>query len=71
MDLKTGHLKLLLEEQKVKRRKKSEQSLRDLWLIIWHYGNLRRRRKNGAERIFEETTAENFSNLNKERETQF
>ena len=60
------------EQNKVKRMKRTEDSLRDLWdnikctniQIIW--GLEEEEKKKGCEKIFEEITVENFPNMKKE-----
>ena len=60
------------EENKVKRMKRTEDSLRDLWDNIKHT-NIRiigipeeKEKKKGYEKIFEEIIVENFPNMEKE-----
>ena len=60
------------EQNKVKRMKKTEDSLRDLWDNINHT-NIRiigvpeeEKKKKGYEKIFEEIIVENFPNMEKE-----
>ena len=60
------------ELNKVKRMKRTEDSLRDLWDNIKH-SNIRiigvpeqAEKKKGYEKIFEEIIVENFSNMEKE-----
>ena len=60
------------EQNKVKRMKKAEDSLRDLWDNINHT-NIRiigvpeeEKKKKGYEKIFEEIIVENFPNMEKE-----
>ena len=60
------------EQNKVKRMKRTEDSLRDLWDNIKHT-NIRiigvpeeEEKKKGYEKIFEETIVENFPNMEKE-----
>ena len=60
------------EQNKVKRMKRIEDSLRDLWDNIKHT-NIRiievpeeKEKKKGYEKIFEEIIAENFPNMEKE-----
>ena len=60
------------EQNKVKRRKRTEDSLRDLWDNIKHT-NIRiigvpeeEEKKKGYEKIFEEIIVENFPNMEKE-----
>ena len=59
------------EQNKVKRMRRAEDSLRDLWDNIKD-ANIRiigvpeEERKKGYEEIFEEIIAENFPNLEKE-----
>ena len=67
------------EQNKVKRMKRTEDSLRDLWDNIKHT-NIRiigvpeaKEKKKGYEKIFEEIIVENFSNVeivNQVQETQ-
>ena len=60
------------EQNKLKRMKRTEDSLRDLWdnikctniQIIW--GLEEEEKKKGCEKIFEEITVENFPNMKKE-----
>ena len=51
----------LIQEERKKGMKKSEQSLRDLWILATeqyiHYRNSRKRRHKWAEEIFEEIMA--------------
>ena len=59
------------EQNKGKRMKRTEYSLRDLWDTITHQhsnytGYRRRRKKKGHEKIFEEIIVENFPNMEKE-----
>ena len=65
-----------LEQNKEKRMKRNEDSLRDLWDNIKH-NNIRIRgvpeggeREKGPEKIFEEIIVKNFPNMGKERATQ-
>ena len=65
-----------LEDQKEKRIKKNEDSIRDLWDNIKHT-NIRisgvpdgEEKEKGTENLFEEIMAENFSNLAKETDIQ-
>ena len=60
------------EQNKVKRMKRIEDSLRDLWDNIKH-SNIRiigvpeeEKKKKGTEKIFEEIIGENFPNMGKE-----
>ena len=60
------------DENKVKRMKRAEDSLRDLWDHIKHT-NIQiigvpeeEEKKKGYEKIFEEITVENFPNMEKE-----
>ena len=64
------------EQNKEKRMKRNEDSLRDLWDNIKH-NNIRiigvpegEEREEGLEKIFEEITVENFPNMGKEIATQ-
>ena len=60
------------EQSKVKRMKRTEDSLRDLWdnikhTIIWIIGvPEEEEKKKGYEKIFEEIIVENFPNMEKE-----
>ena len=59
------------EQNKVKRMKRTEDSLRDLWdnikcTIIWIIGVPGDEKKEGYEKIFEEIIVENFPNMEKE-----
>ena len=59
------------EQNKVKGMKRTEDSLRDLWdnikcTNIWITGIPEEKRKRGYEKIFEEITVENFSNMEKD-----
>ena len=59
------------EQNKVKRMKRTEESLGDLWDNIKHtnsriIGGLRRRREKGYEKMFEEIIVETFPNMEKE-----
>ena len=56
------------EQNKVKRMKRTENSLRDLWNHIKHtniriIGFPEEEKKKGYEKIFEEITVENFPNM--------
>ena len=60
------------EQNKVKRMKRTEDSLRDLWDNIKHT-NIRtigvpekEEKKKGYEKIFEDTIVDNFPNMEKE-----
>ena len=63
------------EQNKVKRMKRTEDNLRDLWDDIKHT-NIRiidlkkskkkRKKKKGYEKVFEEIIVENFPNMEKE-----
>ena len=57
------------EQNKVKRMKRAEDSLRDLWDHIKHT-NIRiiqeEEKKKGHEKIFEEIIVENFPNMERE-----
>ena len=64
------------EQNKEKRRKRNEDSLRDLWDNIKH-NNIRiigvpegKEREEGPEKISEEIIVENFPNMGKEIATQ-
>ena len=65
------------EENKEKRMKRIEDSLRELWdsikhTNIWIIGVLEEEeKKKGMEKIFEDIMVENFPNLGKETVTQF
>ena len=55
--------------------KRTEESLRDLWVNIkhnniWIIGVPEEEKKKGYEKIFEEIIVENFSNMEKERANQ-
>ena len=70
-------LEIISEEQnKVKRMKRTEDSLRDLWDNI-KYTNIRiivvpeEEKKKGYEKTFEEIMVENFSNMEMEIAIQF
>ena len=59
------------EQNTVKRMKRTEASLRDLWnkikcANIWVIGIPEEEKKIGYEKIFEEIIAENFPNMKKE-----
>ena len=59
------------EQNKVKRMKRTEGSLRDFWdnvklTNIWIIGVPEEEKKKGYEKIFEEIIVENFSNMEKE-----
>ena len=59
------------EQNKVKRMKRTEDSLRDLWDNIkhtkmWIIGIPEEEKKKGYEKIFEEIIVENFPNMEKE-----
>ena len=59
------------EQNKEKRMKRTEDSLRDLWNNIKHtniqiIGVPEEKKKKGTEKIFEEIIVENFSNMGKE-----
>ena len=59
------------EENKVKRMKRTEDNLRDLWdnikcTNIQTIGIPEEEEKKGYEKIFEEIIAENFPNIEKE-----
>jgi len=59
------------KQNKVKRMKRTEDSLRDLWdnikhTNIWIIGVPEEEKKKGYEQIFEETIVENFPNMKKE-----
>ena len=58
------------EQNKVKRIKRTEDSLRDLWghikrTNIWIIGVPEEEKKKGYEKIFEEMIVENFPNMEK------
>ena len=58
-------------QNKVKRMKRTEDSLRDLWdnikcNNIWITGFSEEEKKKGYEKIFEEIIVENFSNIEQE-----
>ena len=64
-----------MENNKEKRMKRNENSLRDLWDNIKHNIRIigvreREEREKGPEKIFEEIIVENFPNMGKERATQ-
>ena len=59
------------EQNKVKRMKRPEDSLRDLWdnikrTSIWISGILEKEKKKGYDKISEEIIVENFPNMEKE-----
>ena len=59
------------EQNNVKRMKRTEDSLRDLWdnikcTNIWILGVSEEEKKKGYEKIFEEIIVENFPNMEKE-----
>ena len=54
------------EQNKVKRMKRAEDSLRDLWDNIKHRVPEEEEKKKGYEKIFEDIIVENFSNMEKE-----
>ena len=59
------------KQNKVKRMKRTEDSLRDLWdnikcVNIWIIGVPGDEKKEGYEKIFEEIIVENFPNMEKE-----
>ena len=63
------------EQNKVKRMKRTEDSLRDLWDHMKHtniqiIGVPEEEKKKGYEKIFEEIIVENFPNMEKERVNQ-
>ena len=63
------------EQNKVKRMKRAEDSLRDLWDNSKHtniriIGVPEEEKKKGYEKIFEEIIVENFPNMEKERANQ-
>ena len=65
---------IVAEQNKEKRMKRNEHSLRDLWYNIKHnsiciIGVLEREERKGLRKIFQEITAENFPSLGKERVT--
>ena len=58
------------EQNKVKRMKRAEDNLRDLWdlikcINIWIIGVPEEEKKKGYEKIFEEIIVENFPNMEK------
>ena len=71
-ELEDKMMKITSEEQnKVKRMKRTEDSLRDLWenircTNIWIIGVPEEEKKKGYEKIFEEIIVENSSNMKKE-----
>ena len=64
------------EQNKVKKMKRMEDSLRDLWDNIKHTNILfigvpkEEEKKKGYEKIFEEVIVENFPNMEKEKANQ-
>ena len=59
------------EQNKIKRMKRTEDSLRDLWnnikcTNIWIIGVPEEEKKKGYEKIFKEIIVENFPNMGKE-----
>jgi len=71
-DLEDKMVEITSEEQnKVKRMKRTADSLRDIWdnikrTNIWILGVPEEEQKKGYEKIFEEIIAENFPNMEKE-----
>ena len=72
-ELEDKMVQIISEEQnKVKRMKRTQDSLRDLWdnikcTNIWIIGvPEEEEKKKGYEKIFEETVVENFTNMEKE-----
>jgi len=72
-ELEDGVVEITAEEQnKVKRMKRTEDSLRDFWdniksTNIWNIGvPEEEEKKKGYEKIFEEIILENFPNMRKE-----
>ena len=65
-----------VEQNKAKRMKRNEDSLRDIWDNIQHTSIRSREvkegeeREKGAEKIFEDIIVENFPNMGKEIATQ-
>ena len=62
---------IAVEQNKEKRMKRNEDSLRDFWDIKWTNVCItwileRKERKKGPKKIFEEIIAENFPNIGKE-----
>ena len=58
------------EQNKMKRMKRTEDSLRDLWghikcTNIWIIGVPEEEKKKGYDKIFEEIIVENFPNMEK------
>ena len=75
-ELEDRVVEITATEQKKKRMKRNEDSLRDLWDNIKHT-NIRiigvpeeEEKKKGSEKIFEEIIVENFPNMGKEIVTQ-
>ena len=60
------------EQNKIKRMKRTKDSLRDVWdnikrINIWIIGvSTEEEKKKGSEKIFEEIIVENFPNMEKE-----
>ena len=59
------------KQNRVKRMKRPEDSLRDLWdnikrTNIWILGVLEEEKKKGSEKIFEDIIVENFPNMENE-----
>ena len=57
----------LIQEERKKGMKKSEHSLRDLWILATeqyiHYRNSRRKRERGQKTYLKKIMAENFPNM--------
>ena len=77
-ELEDKMVEITFEEQnKVKRMKRTEDRLRDLWNNIKHINTRiigvpeEEEKKKGYENIFEEMTVENFPNMEKEIVNQF
>ena len=74
--LKDKMVEITSEEQnKGKRMKRTEDSLRDLWdnikhTNIWNIGVPEEEKKKGYEKVFEEIIVKNFPNMEKERVNQ-
>ena len=64
-------VKITSEQNKVKRMRRTEDSLRDLWdnikyINIWNIEVPEEEKKKGYEKTFEEIIVENFPNMEKE-----